>query len=47
MEQDFVMHEEIIMTDDCLHDEVRIFAGVSALGVSSTWVQIYYVKVLA
>ena len=38
MEQDFVMHEEITMTDNCLHDEVRIFVGVSALRVSSALV---------
>ena len=31
----FVMCEEITMTDSCLHGEVRIFPGVSTLGVSS------------
>ena len=30
--------EEITVTDNCLHDEVRIFVGVSALGVSSALV---------
>ena len=37
------MCEEITMTDTCLHDEVRIFTGVSVLGVSSALV--YCVKV--
>ena len=35
MEQDFVMFEEITTTDNCLHDEVRIFADVSTLRISS------------
>ena len=30
-EQDFVMREEIATTDNCLRDEVRMFAGASAL----------------
>ena len=34
MEQDFVMREEITTTDNCLHDDVRIFTGASAFGVS-------------
>ena len=37
------MREEITTTDNRLHDEVRIFAGVSALGVSSALV--YCMKV--
>ena len=31
LEQDSMMREEITTTDNCLRDEVRIFAGVSAL----------------
>ena len=37
------MREEITMTNNCLHDEVRVFAGVSVLRVSSALV--YCVKV--
>ena len=38
MKQDFMMREEITTIDNCLHDEVRIFAGVSVFGVSSAWI---------
>ena len=31
------MREEITTTNDCLHDEVRNFAGVSALGLVALW----------
>ena len=29
LEQDFMMHEEITTTDNCLRDEVIMFAGIS------------------
>ena len=43
LEQDFVMHEEITTTNNCLHDEVRIFVGVSVLRVNGALV--YCIKV--
>ena len=35
MEQDFVICEDITMTNSCLHDGVRIFPGILALGSST------------